>query len=80
MVAVLAGNRHGAGHALRRERGDGAAGGAVVGGTHCVDLVVILGEDLLHVFLGVGRQAIRRYTLRDIPGLSGINGALSTSI
>ena len=54
-IAVLAGNRN-ALEALRRQRGDDAACGAVIRGDHGIDVVVVGREDLLHVPLGVRRQ------------------------
>src|SRR5271163_1718380 len=48
VVAVLARDWDRAGHALGGQRRDDAAGHAVVLGDDRVDLVVILGEDLLH--------------------------------
>ncbi len=48
-------DRDDAGETLRRERGDGAARHAVVLHHGRVDLVVVLGENLLHFLLGVVR-------------------------
>ncbi len=55
MIAVLAADRQ-AFHALRRQRRHDAAGGAVVRSDDSIDLVVIGGQDLLHVLLGILRQ------------------------
>src|SRR5918992_403458 len=53
-VAVLAGDRHLAGEALRLQGGHHAAGHAVVLGEDGVDLVVGLGQELLRLGLGEG--------------------------
>src|SRR6185436_609037 len=55
LVAVLAGHRHLAGEALRGEGGNHAAGHAVVLREDRVDAVLVRGEDLLHVRLGLRR-------------------------
>ena len=55
VVAVLPRDRD-AVHALRRQRRHRAAGGAVVRGDDRVDVVVVRGQDLLHVALRVGGQ------------------------
>src|SRR5579859_1314171 len=52
LVAILARDRD-AGQTLGLQCCDRAAGGAVVGGNHRIDLVVGLGQDLLHFALGV---------------------------
>ena len=58
MVAVLTGHRD-ALHALRRQRRDNATGGAVIRGDDRIDVVVVGGQDLLHVALCVrGQPAI----------------------
>ncbi len=58
VVTVLARHRH-ALQAAGRQRCHHTAGHAVVGGHHRVDLVAVLGEDLLHVLLrGLGLPAV----------------------
>ena len=58
-VAVLPRDRNVAGKPLRGERRHHAAGGAVVGGDHRVDVVVVGGQALLHVDLCIlGQPAV----------------------
>src|SRR5690606_3329707 len=56
MVCILARYRHGSREALRLERGDSSAGGTVVRRHDRVDLVVVRGQELFGVALGVGRE------------------------
>ena len=66
MVTVLPGYRHALEPACR-QRSDDAASHAVVGGHDRVDLVVVLGENLLHVLLRVlGLPAIGVFVTDDL--------------
>ena len=76
MVAVLAGNRHRASQALCRQSGDGATGGAVIRGDDRIDLVVVGGQELLHVLLRIGRQPAIGIGLANILDLASIDGFL----
>ncbi len=76
MVGILARDRHGAIEALCGERGDGAACGAVIGGDNGIDLVVVGGQELLHVGLGVLGQPAIGIGLADIDDIAGIDRGL----
>ena len=76
MVAVLARDRDRAGQALSRQRRDDAAGGAVIGGHNRVDLVVVGGQELLHVLLRIGGQPAVGIGLADILDLAAVDGLL----
>ena len=73
LVAVLAGDRHGAGEALRIERRDDAGGHAVILGDDRIDLVVGRGQALLHVLLGIVRLPAVGEGLADILDLAGVD-------
>ncbi|ENN88048.1 hypothetical protein RHSP_51307 [Rhizobium freirei PRF 81] len=76
LVGVLAGNRHGAGETLGVEGCDCAPGGAVVGGDDRVNLVVVGGQELLHVALRVLRQPAVGVSFADVLDLASIDGGL----
>ncbi len=73
MVCILARYRHGAREALRLERGDSSAGGAVIRRHDRVDLVVVRGQELFGVALGVGREPAIGVGLADILDLAGVD-------
>src|SRR5690606_28251555 len=51
VVAILPRDRNRTGQALRLESGNGATGGAVIGGDDGIHVIVVLGQELLHVAL-----------------------------
>ena len=78
-VAVLAGHRNLAGKSLGFERGDDAAGHAVVLGEHGLHVVVGVGEELLRRGLGDRRIPVVGVVLaddRDVAGLDGLTDDL----
>src|ERR1700722_9709724 len=76
VVAILARDRHGTGHPWRGERSDAPPGHTVVLSHHRIDLVVILGEDLLHVLLRVVRLPAIGVGLADVLDLAGLHRRL----
>src|SRR5664280_591963 len=70
-VAVLARDRNLAREALGRERGDDAAGHAIVLGEDGVNLVVVRRQDLLHLLLGVRGIPVVGVRLADDVDLAG---------
>ena len=62
MVTILTGHRN-AFHPLRGQRGNDTTGGAVIGGNHGIDLVVIGRQDLPPCCAGRWLEASRLYRL-----------------
>ena len=75
MVAVLTGDRD-ALHPLRRQCGDDAARGAVIGGNDRVHRVVLSGQDLLHIALSVGGEPAVRIGLGHDGDVARVDGGL----
>src|SRR5580704_1785331 len=76
VVAILARHRNRTGHSLRSKRRNDAARHAVVLSDDRIDLVVVLGEDLLHVLLRVVRLPAVGVGHADVLDLAGVHRGL----